>query len=300
LNNTTHKNSMAIFDKAKFMRCSRGPARLEAFRILERLLPVRIFYELVNFCVVVRTFLARWIPGSRLSGDVAGTPRSHADCMNSLLEYLPDRLCSVRWRKRCRIVGLDGLSNLRQGGRLVMLAFFHFGPYSLIGFWLRASGFPVTTLSVGSAGERPLIKRYKDRYLPNPTIPSVLYLDQVRELVKTFSAGGVMLVAVDGPFGRQFDLPVGGEDVFRMATGPIRLAAKYGAELIPCNIIHEGPWRFRIEIGRCVPVEYLSAEPDMIAAGKHLIAESLAHWRRYPGQCAQNLLHTFQEKSIIQ
>ena len=45
---------------------------------------------------------------------------------------------------------------------------------------------------------------------------------------------------------------------FQMATGAMRLAARHGAKLIPCTIIHEGPGRFRIVLGQDVPAEQLS------------------------------------------
>ena len=278
-----------------------GVFLLEILRGTERLLPVRILYWLLHPYAFTRTFLDRRPParcwpaylGARATAPAASrNPTSLY--LNRVLEYLPDRLSSPQWRERCQIIGLDRLREPRQRGRPVMLAFCHFGPISLTAFWLRSHGIPVTSLKFGKAKARERAKRRKDRYTPFPTIPSALYLDQLREVVRLFSSGGTLLVAIDFRTGRQLDVPIAEGWTFRMATGAMRLAARHGAELIPCNIIHEGPWRFRIELGQPVPREHLTGEPDLIAAGKHLIAESLPHWRHHPEQCHPDLLQLFQ------
>ena len=43
----------------------------------------------------------------------------------------------------------------------------------------------------------------------------------------------------------------------------IRLAIRHEAELIPCSIIEDGPWRFRIEIDEATPREFLRSESDL-------------------------------------
>jgi hypothetical protein len=75
-----------------------------------------------------------------------------------------------------------------------------------------------------------------------------------------------------------------------MATGAIRLAIRHHAELIPCTIIEEGPWRFRIEAGKPVPKEFLTAESEWPRAGTHLLAAMLPHFQAHPEQCTSNLI----------
>jgi hypothetical protein len=278
-----------------------GPLLMEVFRGMERLLPVRVLRWLLHPYAFARALFGSWPPDrpwpACLGAEATvrtgwrNLTRHHLD---RVLKFLPDRLSSPRWKSRCRVIGLERLCEARRAGRPVLLAFFHFGPFTLMGTWLRAQGIPATTLILGTARARSRADRRKDRYTPHPTVPGVLYRDQLREAVRVFSSGGTLLVAIDFPTGGQVEVPIAGGWTFRMATGAIRLAARHGAELIPCHIIQAGPWRFRIELGQPVPREQLAGEPDLVAVGKHLIAESLPHWRLHPRQCHPYLLECFQ------
>jgi lauroyl/myristoyl acyltransferase len=266
-----------------------GVVLLACLRRVERILPVWALYQIAWSYAQFRSLLI-WRPARRNQPDTPGVgatgPRHRntaRDHRNRVLEYLPDRLASMRWRKRCRIPGLDALREARRKGP-VILVFSHFGPFYLTGFWLRAHGIPTTTLSARKSGDRSSAKLRKDRYLPFSHIPSIMSLDRLRDFVRLISAGTVVLVAIDiEEYGRLAEIPVDGRSL-RIATGPIRLAAKYGAELFPCNIVDEGKWHFRIELGEPVPRVYLGCEPDLIAAGSHLITQLLPCCREHPDQ----------------
>ena len=273
-----------------------GPTALEVLRCLERVLPPAILYRLVNPIAVLRAFVSirpasPWpdalVPAG--AGPIYGW-KSSCFHMDQVLQLLPDRLCTARWRKRCQIHGWHHLEQARGNGQPVVLAFTHVGPYFLTGFWLRAHGIPVTALMMGSAKSRSGTRRYKDRYLPFPTIPCVVYANHLKELVKAFSAGATPLIAIDVPTGRLLDVPFGEGQTFQLATGAMRLAARHGAALIPCHIIRTGSWRFRIELCQPVPPKYLAGVPDLVAAGQHLLAESLPLWRRHPEQCQADVV----------
>jgi hypothetical protein len=75
-----------------------------------------------------------------------------------------------------------------------------------------------------------------------------------------------------------------------MATGAVRLALRHQAELIPCSILDEGRWHFRIELGRPVPREFLTAGSGWSRAGKHLLDEMMPHFQAHPEQCGGNLI----------
>jgi lauroyl/myristoyl acyltransferase len=79
----------------------------------------------------------------------------------------------------------------------------------------------------------------------------------------------------------QFYLPFDNR-LFRMATGPIRLAAMAEAELIPCLIRRTGSWKFATHFGNPVPRSYLSNSPDLQAFGAHLLGEFSKVITRYP------------------
>jgi lauroyl/myristoyl acyltransferase len=271
---------------------------------MERFLPVPILW-----CFLLPYALARALTGPRLPvgpwpaclGTKPGTLGTWQSLtshhLDRALRYLPDRVSSPRWRERCQIVGAERIKAARKAGRPVMLAICHFGPFILTGLWLRAFGMPVTGMILRTAGVRSRTDRRRDNYLPHPQIPGYLHADQLREIVRLVSAGGTLVVAIDFPSGRQELVPGEAGWSFRMATGAIRLAARHSAELIPCHIIHEGLWRFRIELGRPVPREHLSGEPDFVAVGKHLLAEALPYWRRHPEQCHPHLLQSFQQET---
>lgn len=215
--------------------------------------------------------------------------------LNRTLEYFPERLTTVKWSNRCRIVGLEHLQEARRGGRPVVLAFCHFGEISLLESWLHAAGFPVAVL-VGTTSTSPSKhRRLNDRISPLVEFPIMFFLDQLRQVNDFLAAGNSLLIAIDTNFGKQISVPVRDGWVFQMASGPIRLAARHRAELISCSIMDEGPWRFRIELGRPVPRAYLAAEPDLSRAGQHLLEEMCVHFQACPENCPRSLIHRFSK-----
>ena len=65
---------------------------------------------------------------------------------------------------------------------------------------------------------------------------------------------------------------------------------RHRAELIPCSIIDEGAWRFRIKLGPPVPNDCLGENADWFRAGKFLIEAMLADFCAHPDQCSLDLL----------
>ena len=109
------------------------------------------------------------------------------------------------------------------------------------------------------------------------------------------ASGGHLLVALDALTGRQVEVPVGtAGETFQLSTGAMRLAARYGATLMSCNVVSKGHWRFRVELGRPVPTGLLTGEPDLTAVGKHLLGDMLPCWRLHPEQCSAALLRCFR------
>ena len=266
-----------------------GPLLLICLRKTERLLPFWAFYRFTWLYAQFRTLLS-WRPARQdqpaaggLGGPALANRRTTAqEHLNQVLLFLPDRLRSDRWLKRCPVLGLDTLQEARRRGP-VILVFSHFGPFYLTGLWLRAHGISATTLGAGDGQDRSRTKRLNDRYQPFSDVPRVVHLDKLRYVTRLLASGTAVLVAIDVEYGRLAEIPVSGKSL-RIATGAIRLAARYGAELFPCNIVDEGSWRFRIELGEPVPREYLGQEPDLISAGSHLINQLLPCCRRHPEQ----------------
>ena len=88
--------------------------------------------------------------------------------------------------------------------------------------------------------------------------------------------------------GKQIQVPFENH-LFRMATGPIRLAAMTDAELIPCLIVETRPWHFVIHFGTPVPERYLGSSTNLKPAAAHLLKEFLPIVSRYPSQSGYRL-----------
>jgi lauroyl/myristoyl acyltransferase len=278
-------------------------------RRLERVLSVRGLYRILKPIAFARAILntafkkpepAAPLPdGLGMARTVRLVRRQRTSrYLNHYLEYFPDRLAESKWMNNCRINGLDHLRQARQKGRPVVLAFCHFGPFFLLRSWLRAAGIPAALLIGGKAERRPELFRLLDRFTPFPEIQTVFYMDQLRESSKFLAEGNVLLSAMDGLLGKQMDVPFGEGWTIQMATGAIRMAIRHQAELIPCSIIDEGGWRFRIELGRPVPKNFLTAGSDLIHAGKHLIDEMIPHFMAHPEQ--KRFKRVFRTKTTSQ
>ena len=213
--------------------------------------------------------------------------------LNHMLHHFPDRLAEPQWQSRCRIEGLDRWRAARQGRRPVVLAYCHFGPSFLLREWLRAAGLPVAVYVREVIDRRTKAKWLKNRYALMPAVPTAIFRDQLRDVAAFLADGNVLLIAIDHESGRQIELPVGDDWKFRMATGAIRLAAHHQAVLIPCSIIDEGEWRFRLELGRPVPAGDLNGDSEWSDAGQHLLRELLQHFRLRPSQCTKKLAERF-------
>jgi lauroyl/myristoyl acyltransferase len=275
------------------MERSLQPSKLYA--LLKPFISVRVilntFFKKNRTCVPLPDFLV-----------AAGTARTgrrqrRNSYLNEYIRYFPERLAEAKWMDRCRITGLERLRLARQNGRPVVLAFSHFGPFFLLRLWLRSAGIPTASLMGGKLEHRSRLRQLSDRVVPFPEVPSVFYLDRLREMANFLASGSPLLIAIDGEAGKQMELPFCEGWTFRMATGAMRLASRHQAELIPCSIMDEGCWRFRIALGRPVPREFLTAESDWALAGKHLLEEMIPHFQAHPEQCARTLIGCLRKNS---
>jgi lauroyl/myristoyl acyltransferase len=271
-------------------------------RRLERVLPVRGLYLLLGAYAFVRAAwhgVFRRRPAPVIVPDWFGTKKTVQAgrlhrlnlYMNRTMELFPDRMAERKWMNRCHFTGLEHLRAARQNGRPVVLAFCHFGPFVLLRYWLRAAGIPVAALIMGEAGNRSDLKRLTDQISPFAEIPTAFYMDQLREAVEFLAAENVLLIALDHSSGKLLNVPLRAGWTFKMASGAVRLAIRYQAELIPVCIIDEGDWNFRIELGRPVPGELLATETNWIQAGKYLMNEMFRHFQNHPEQCAKIFRH---------
>src|SRR5262249_36655788 len=101
-----------------------------------------------------------------------------------LLCLWPDRLHTARWRGRCRCQGLEEFEAVCARGRPVIVALLHFGPNSVLRYWLRSRGREAATLTVRPQGGRSIYRGYLDRLSDAASgltgIPHVFHPGQVK------------------------------------------------------------------------------------------------------------------------
>ncbi len=273
-------------------------------RCLERMFSPRAFRRVSAPCIEARIAFKRSrhslpLPGCLGDGEFRiSKERRRNDFLNAALEFFPERLGTPKWRERVQIDGMQYLETARREKRPVILAFCHFGPMSLLRYWLRAAGFPAAILVKGESQIRSPMKRLKDRVSPFPEVPTVFYQEnQLRDTIKFLAAGNPLLIAIDVSLGKKMDIPVDEHWQFGMSNGAIRMAMRHGAELIPCSIIDEGDWRFQIRLGPPVPASLLAAG-DPVPAGKFLLDAMMPLWREHPEQGSRCLLKKFQRADL--
>jgi lauroyl/myristoyl acyltransferase len=271
-------------------------------RCLERIFSPDALYRVLWPWIAARVAVKHSRPSLPLPGCLGdgkfqiSKSQRRSDYLNTTLEFFPERLSTPKWRDRLEIIGLEYLEAARQQKRPVILAFSHFGPYFLLRYWLRAAGCPAATLVEGQSEDRTLMKRMKDGVSPFPEIPTAFHRgDQLRETIEFLTAGNPLLIAIDILTGKQMDVPLDEHWQFGMATGAMRMALRHGAELIPCSIIDDGAWRFRIRLGPPVPGSLL-ASGDTLLAGKHLLDAMLPAWRERPQQSSERLIKQFRRR----
>jgi len=272
-----------------------------AIRRLERSLSPEALYRVVAPFIHARTAIKLKRPTLALPAClrregmefVSGRAKRRGDRFSEVIEFFPDQLSNPKWRDRVEFVGLEHLEFARKNGKPVVLAFCHFGPFFLLRYWLRAAGFPVATVIRGRAEDRPAWKRLADERSPFASISTAFYQDQLRELVEFLEAGNPILIAMDVELGKQIEAPLDSQWRVQVASGPIRLAIRHEAELIPCIITDKGRWQFRIKLGPPVPQEILRTGQEAETV-KHLIDAIIPEIRAHPEQCLQRVIDLFR------
>ncbi len=281
-----------------------GLACLPVFRMAEHFLPAPALYAILRPFYQARGFLYAFFdrrkkPPLPAFLQSTQTRRVRSDLraafyLNHVLDYFPERLTGAKWQGRCRVEGLEYLQAARQNGRPVILAFYHFGPYFLLRSWLRVAGFPAGSYLAGKKPQQTRVREFTDRFYPWPKI--IFSEDDPKAAAEFLKAGNLLMVPLDVPRGQQINIPFGDDWSFQMAASAMARAQSHQAELIPCCIIDEGAWNFRIKLGAPVPKEYVAAEADWFRAGEHLLAEMLPFIQAHADQSFGNFSECFQPR----
>lgn len=279
-------------------RAATTEAGFRLVRLAERMLPVRVLslvlWPAAALWALIEAKRHRNAMAAWSQFPLAWQPRRGMFFLRQTLGFShaqfvflwPDQLPRARWIRRCRLQGNFDLEEFRTPQRPIVFISMHFGPFELLAYWLRAHGIPVTTL-VGRPISANLAKLGS---LSAPAdVPLAVAVNDMRRIREAVGRKGRVLIFGDVDRGRQIQVPFEGHS-FRMATGPIRIAAMTEAELIPCLIVEAVPWEFVIHFGSPVPQRYLGRHPNVGAAAQHLLKELSPVVNRYPGQTRHRFL----------
>lgn len=213
-----------------------------------------------------------------------------------LMVLWPDRLGTARWQRRCDLAGIDAIRDAARRTPVVLVTL-HFGPFALLKYCLRASGLPVAAL-VGRDDEmRPQYRRrldtLSDRASGLSASPHLFDLSQIKAALRFVDEGGMLLMAIDGVHGHK--TTVRHDDyALRLATGPVRIAARTGAVLIPCLAVPARWLGVRVVVGRpieCGPVDVTCAA---------IMREFAPHLKRHPAHWDRRLIRAFRDRVAVE
>jgi lauroyl/myristoyl acyltransferase len=217
----------------------------------------------------------------------------HQFPLGVFVTFWPDRLTHPRWRSRCRLEGQWDLVNAGGKTRPVIFVSLHFGPFVALPYLLRSQGIAVAIVTSEPGGWRSDMRNYKRSLSPPLQKPFSFSLNQIRQARGFLQPGNHLLLMLDSARGRQIRLPFS-HGIFRMATGPIRLAASSGALLVPILATEPRPWEFVIRCGSPVPEHLLAADGDPKLIADFLLKEFFVTVSRHPEQCSSILLNALE------
>jgi lauroyl/myristoyl acyltransferase len=161
---------------------------------------------------------------------------------------------TARWLRRCRLEGGSDYIGPFEGKRAVVGVSLHFGPVATLPYWLRAHGIVLTSVRTPAIDSLQGLTNYQFSLSPPADVPMFLSTSEIglsprlSSIRKILGPTGRLGMLVDVDRGKQFYVPFENR-LFRMATGPIRLAQKLDAELVPVLIVETSTWKYTIHFG---------------------------------------------------
>ena len=204
------------------------------------------------------------------------------------------RICPDNMAHYIRMHGIEHLRRAASDGRGVVLAHPHMGCAQLPHFDLSHRGYRM--MQIGGGGANLKFSRLGQyvadtRVSLEQMIPAALVDGQgfIRPVLRHLKGGGVLLTAVDGTgsgdeIGRRVIRTVLGHP-FRTPVGPVYLAARTGAALLPLLVVRRGDGPgFDCFIEPPIPIPDRPVK-QVLDWGADLMAMLLDDWlRRYPGE----------------
>jgi lauroyl/myristoyl acyltransferase len=252
-------------------------------------------WELFRGQPTIRQFKAlppSWLPYSSRASWIYGLWRERTHLNITKMHCLwPDRLQERLWQPSCS--GLERFDAVCKGSRPIILAVLHFGPLTVLRYWLRSRGLAAAALVERPQHERSVSRRLQDRWSDQASgltgIPHVFDLSQLKALREFLGQQRVLMVAMDTARGEQVTVAADGFS-FEMSSAAVRLASWVNGVVIPCMTWSDYSLRFGIHFGNPVADELVSAKGPHDAACAQLLRECVPTLRAHPEQCSFELL----------
>jgi lauroyl/myristoyl acyltransferase len=215
--------------------------------------------------------------------------------MDRMAACWPDRYREEKWKRRCRIDGLERLQELARQKRSVVLPTFHFGPMFIQRYWLRAHDLPMAQLTREDTTTRSPFRREKDR-LSGAEWPQVFCANtELKEAATWLKGGGMLIVPIDLPTPRNLTIPAksGG---LSLSTGFARLAARHSATVIPTLMHRNAPLDWEIHLGPAWKPDESRSNAEENALN-HTVTSLLPVLQKYPEQIRGEFLDCIVENS---
>ena len=180
------------------------------------------------------------------------------------------------------IIGRDRIDTALKNGKVAIMLTAHLGNWELMAAYVALKDYPTNVVA------RPI---YYEGY--NETLVrlreskgiKVIYRDDVKLMLQSLKNNELLgiladqdTVKVDGLFVKFFD------ELAYTPTGPVALAMKTGAPLIPCFIIRENG-RHKIFVEEPLPVMTTGDKDKDLLINTEMYSKTIERWvRKYPSQ----------------
>ena len=173
----------------------------------------------------------------------------------------------------CRVVDEHRIHEAKATGRGIVLALPHMGNWEAAGAKAEAIGIPVLAVAEGLSNAK-IVDWFRQ-------VRSALGIDTVitgegsvtAALMRRLNEGGtIALVADRDVSGRGVEVELFGEKT-TMPAGPIALADRSGAVLLPVACYFDGPAGHRFEIQAPLEIPDVASREDRVAAGTQAFAK---------------------------
>jgi KDO2-lipid IV(A) lauroyltransferase len=209
--------------------------------------------------------------------------------------------------------GIDHLDRALLKGRGVILLIAHFGAYLQVLAALGLKGYLVNQLAnvipvedskgiTGPEGNGVLNRllfrarlKSSGNVLPVKIIPSSNFMRPVFQCLKS---GEILVMAVDGKSGaNQAHFRFLYHEKYWFSTGPVSLAQKTGAAIVPAFVVRGNDYRNRLVIGEEIPLDCEKTREDEIKAITGKFVGMLERYvRKHPDHYGMELL--FEQRRL--